>query len=492
MTDDARPAKAVSADGDADRRRSERRSDVRRRIDRLEALVEASRLVYSSLDVDELLDNILAAATKLVGAARGTVFICDHESQEIWSRVTAGSERLEIRLAFGTGLAGTTAVSGETLRVDDVQSHPLFDADVDHRTGFTTENALCIPIRDRHARIAIVLQLLNKPGGFGDADIEFLDLMGVHVAQALHNAQAQQALIEQQKLVKELELAQEIQNQLLPAELPRLAGLRVAGRMITSRQVGGDYYDAIALLAARGESHTATRADLFRQLCVAGTPKYSRYSGIPAPCSDEKSLALDAEHFHHGLLGGRTLLVLADVSGKGVAAGLVMSNLQAALRATASLGLSLDRWAEQLNEMLYERLAGARYVTGFFLALEPGSRKGSFLSAGHPPALVLGPAGSRRLESTGMPLGMLPGGSYETGEVELEQGSSLLLYSDGLTEALDADGNELGVDGLEKIFMATALGDAEAAADEILSKVVAYGKADPNPDDRTLLLAVTV
>ena len=437
MADDARPVETASS-GEADRRRTERRSDVRRRIDRLEALVEASRLVYSSLDVDELLDNILDAATSLVGAARGTVFICDHDSQEIWSRVTAGSERLEIRLPFGTGLAGTTAVSGETLRVDDVQSHPLFDAEVDHRTGFTTENALCIPIRDRRSRIALVLQLLNKPGGFGDADIEFLDLMGVHVAQALHNAQAQQALIEQQKLVKELELAQEIQNQLLPSELPRLPGLRMAGRMITSRQVGGDYYDAIALQ------------------------------------------------------GGRTLLVLADVSGKGVAAGLVMSNLQAALRATASLGLSLDVWAEQLNELLYERLAGARYVTGFFLALEPGSRKGSFLSAGHPPALVLGPAGSRRLESTGMPLGMLPGGSYTTGELELEPGSALLLYSDGLTEAIDADGNELGVDGLEKIFMATALGDAEVAADEILSKVVAYGRADPNPDDRTLLLAVTV
>ena len=94
------------------------------------------------------------------------MFICDHEREEIWSRVTAGSERLEIRLAFGTGLAGTTAVSGETLRVEDVQSHPLFDPEVDRRTGFKTANALCIPIRDRRARVAIVLQLLNKPGGF--------------------------------------------------------------------------------------------------------------------------------------------------------------------------------------------------------------------------------------------------------------------------------------------------------------------------------------
>ncbi len=338
-------------------------------------------------------------------------------------------------MTFGTGLAGTTAVSGETLRVDDVHSHPLFDSEVDRRTGFRTENALCIPIRDRRARVALVLQLLNKPGGFREEDIEFLDLMGVHVAQALHNAQAQQALIEQQKLVKELELAQEIQSQLLPSELPKLPGLELVGRMITSRQVGGDYYDAIPLA------------------------------------------------------GGRTLLVLADVSGKGVAAGLVMSNLQAALRATAPLGLSLDRWAEQINEMLYERLAGARYVTGFFLALEAGGRNGTFLSAGHPPALVRGPSGSRRLESTGMPLGMLPGGSFATEQVEFEPGSSLLLYSDGLTEAIDADGNELGVDGLEKIFVSTQFGDAEAAADAILSKVVAYGEADKNPDDRTLLLA---
>jgi len=88
---------------------------------RLRALVEAARLVHSSLDLDDLLDNILTASTSTVGAARGTVYVCENATQELWSRVTAGSERVEIRLPYGRGLAGHTARSGEALRVDDVR-----------------------------------------------------------------------------------------------------------------------------------------------------------------------------------------------------------------------------------------------------------------------------------------------------------------------------------------------------------------------------------
>jgi len=124
----------------------------------------------------------------MVGASRGTVYVCDHERQELWSRVTAGSERVEIRLPFGKGLAGFAAQSGEPLCANDVQKDPHFDPGVDLRTGFHTENALCNPIRDWQGTVVAVLQLLNKPGGFTDADMEFLDLMGVSVAQALANA----------------------------------------------------------------------------------------------------------------------------------------------------------------------------------------------------------------------------------------------------------------------------------------------------------------
>jgi serine phosphatase RsbU (regulator of sigma subunit) len=401
---------------------------------RLRALVEAARLVHSSLDLDELLDNILTASTSTVGAKRGTVYVCDDATQELWSRVTAGSERVEIRLPYGQGLAGHTARSGEALRVDDVREHPLFDPEVDRRTGFTTQNVLCVPIRDREGSVTAVVQLLNKRGGFSQDDLDFLQLMGAHVAQALANAQAQRMLLERQRLLKELELAKKIQHLFLPSRLPTISGLGLAARMISSRQVGGDYYDAVPVE------------------------------------------------------NGRTLLLLGDVSGKGVAAALVMSNLQAALWATADLGFGLGEWAAHLNEVLFHRLEGSRYVTAFLLLLERDGRHGTYVNAGHPPALVVGADGNQRLESTGTPLGMLPDQQYETGSVELGENSVLLLYSDGLTEAADESGEELGVEGLETILADVAGEQAEPAAAKILEAVERFGGSDQDRDDRTLVL----
>jgi len=193
---------------------------LRSELERLRALVDTSRQVHASLDLDELLDNILEASTAQVGATRGTFYVCDHDRRELWSRVTAGSERLEIRLPFGQGLAGHTAETGEVLRVDDVRQHPLFDPETDRRTGFRTENVLCTPIRDPAGRVVAVLQLLNKPNGFDADDSRFLELMSVQVAQALANAQGRRLALERERLVRELELARRIQTLLLPGALP--------------------------------------------------------------------------------------------------------------------------------------------------------------------------------------------------------------------------------------------------------------------------------
>ncbi|HSB60346.1 MAG TPA: SpoIIE family protein phosphatase, partial [Vicinamibacteria bacterium] len=339
-----------------------------------------------------------------------------------------------IRLPFGKGMAGATALDGTPLLVEDVRRNPHFDPEVDRRTGFQTENALCAPIRERDGKVVAVVQLLNKAGGFSEQDLEFLELMGVPVAQALANAHAQQVLVERQRLLKEMELARRIQALLLPSELPEVRGIDVAGRMVSSRQVGGDYYDVVPMD------------------------------------------------------GGRTLFIVADVSGKGVPAALVMSNLQAALWATASLGPELDAWAEHLNELLYGRLGGSRYVTAFLLLLDPEQGAARYVNAGHPPGLVLEGKGIRRLGATGAPLGLLPAQRYEVDVTPLAEGSSVLLYSDGLTEAADAAGNELGVEGVERLLSLAAGEPAASAVEQILAGVSSYASGETDRDDRTLVL----
>jgi sigma-B regulation protein RsbU (phosphoserine phosphatase) len=411
-------------------------SDLHHELARLRALVDATRLVFSSLELDELLDNILRAATTMVGAARGTVYICDHRKGELWSRVTAGDERVEIRLPFGQGMAGHTAQTGEVVRVDDVRQSPLFDPETDRRTGFHTRNALCVPIRDRAGAVAAVIQLLNKVEGFAEADEEFLGRMGLAVAQALANAQAQQILLERQRLQKEMEVARGIQTLLLPAALPDRPGLDMAARMVPCRGIGGDYYDA-----------------------------------VPVD-------------------GRRTLLVVADVSGKGVPAALVMSNLQAALWATADLRLTLERWAQHLNTLLYRRLEGTKYVTAFLLLLEADGIHGRYVNAGHPSGLVAGGGDRtiRRLDSTGPPLGLLPDRTYSAGDLTLDAGDVALLYSDGLSEATDTDGRELGPEGLETLLRAVPQESAEATASRLMECVEAFADPLVEGDDRTLLV----
>lgn len=401
---------------------------------RLRALVTSTRLVFSSLELDQLLDNILRAATSLVGAARGTVYIVDHASRQLWSRVTAGDERVEIRLPFGHGMAGHTAEKGRVVLVDDARRSSLFDPETDKRTGFHTENALCVPIKDRLGKVVSVIQLLNKKGGFSAADAEFLELMGVQVAQALANAQAQQVLVERQKLQKEMEVARRIQNLLLPSTLPSRSDLAVAARMIPCRGIGGDYYDAIPLDS------------------------------------------------------GGILLVVADVSGKGVPAALVMSNLQAALWATADLRMDLETWASHLNTLLYRRLEGTKYVTAFLLRVEAGGREARYLNAGHPAGLHASGADVRRLESTGAPLGLLPEQSYTSAPLSLAAEDRVLLYSDGISEAMDPDGRELGVDGLEALLREIARDPAEKAASHVLSAVESFEDPQQEGDDKTLLL----
>lgn len=404
-------------------------------LERLRALARASRTLAASRDLDELLVSVLAAAREAVGAERGTVFVCEPEKREIFSRVASGrpGETLEIRLPYGQGLAGRTAGSGEAIRVDDVTSSPGFDPETDRRTGFVTKNVLCLPLRTPDGAIAGVLQLLNKDGGFTAEDEEFLPLMGTLAAQALANARAREVAEAQRALARELALAAEIQRALLPRELPCAPGVSLAARCLPSAAVGGDYFDAVTLP------------------------------------------------------GGRWLLCLADVSGKGIPAALVVSSLQAALHSALALEFDLARFAAGFNAMLHGRLEGKRYLTGVLLEFDPRSGEGRLLNCGHPPPLVVGPAGGRRLAAKGMPVGLLPELKPAARPFALAPGETLLAYSDGVSDATGGDGEPLGVAGVERLLAASVAPAAGATLDRLFA-ALADALKEPGRDDCTAMV----
>ena len=174
---------------------------ARAQIDRMNLLIEASKTVNSSLDLDNLLHIILHAATSAVHADRGTVFLVDDSTREIWSKVLEGASRVEIRLPLGKGIAGYVAATGETINLPDAYADPRFKPDIDRASGYKTRTVLCMPMRNKGGKIIGAIQLLNKKAGIFDInDEEFIDALSAHAAIAVENAQLARQMIQSERL----------------------------------------------------------------------------------------------------------------------------------------------------------------------------------------------------------------------------------------------------------------------------------------------------
>jgi K+-sensing histidine kinase KdpD len=174
---------------------------LRQQLTKTHQLVEASKIVNSSLNIDELLELIFQTAARTVGADRGTLYLFDEPKKELWSKVQKGSSRIEIRLPIGVGIAGTVAATGETINIPDAYSDSRFNPDIDQLTGYHTKATLCMPMKNRDGKIIGVFQLLNKfKGSFTHEDEEFIEAFSVHAALAIENGQLALRMIQNERL----------------------------------------------------------------------------------------------------------------------------------------------------------------------------------------------------------------------------------------------------------------------------------------------------
>lgn len=172
-----------------------------RQLDKMHQLVEATKIVNSTLDVSKLLELILQTATHTVQADRGTVYLLDDAKGELWSKVLQGESMVEIRLPVGKGIAGYVAAAGETINIPDAYADPRFNPEVDRATGYRTKTILCMPMKNKDNKTIGVFQLLNKlTGSFTTEDEEFLAALSIHAAIAIENAQLAQQMIQNERL----------------------------------------------------------------------------------------------------------------------------------------------------------------------------------------------------------------------------------------------------------------------------------------------------
>ncbi|MBK9714299.1 MAG: SpoIIE family protein phosphatase [Kouleothrix sp.] len=269
-----------------------------------------------------------------------------------------------------------------------------------------------------------------------DTAIQDLHEKNRRLAQAYADLQAAQArIIEQEKLARELALASEIQESMLPRVLPRMAGFEIGARMIPARMVGGDFYDVIPL--------------------------------------DEERLGV----------------VVGDVSGKGVPAALFMALVCSLLRAEAIRTPSAEEALRVVNHQLAGRNAKRMFVTVLYGILHRATRELAFVRAGHELPLVLDAGGDilQPVPGRGHPLGLFPNPMLDAQTMILPAGGTLLLYSDGVTEAMDSAGELFGVERVAETMRGSAGDSAQVLCDRLVQAVVAYAGGAPQADDITLL-----
>ena len=203
-------------------------------IDELQMIIEAAEYVNSDVKLEDVLDNIVTVATNLTKADRGTLYLYDKESNELWSLIAMGQGKNEIRLKMGEGLAGYVAQSGEIVNIKDAQKDKRFNPNYDLTSGYITKSVLCFPIKNQAGEIVGVLQLLNsKNKEFSIKDEKFLTALGIHAALALQNAllleKQRKANVEIKKVNEELQTAKD--------EVERFAMLRSHFLMQMSHEI---------------------------------------------------------------------------------------------------------------------------------------------------------------------------------------------------------------------------------------------------------------
>ncbi|MCX6138538.1 MAG: SpoIIE family protein phosphatase [Ignavibacteriales bacterium] len=409
---------------------------VRHRLVMLERILEATQKLNSTLDLNVLLRSIVETTIQLVDADRGTLYLIDEKKNELWSQVLTGEGLVDIRLPMGTGIAGYVAESGETLNIRDAYAEPRFYPDVDRKSGYVTKSILCMPLENRDGKIIGVFELFNKKKGFFSKNDEtVISIMSVHVAIAIENSRLHKAEIEFVRINEEVRLAAVIQNGLLPKSSPSLPGYEIAGISIPAQSVGGDYFDFIPMI------------------------------------------------------DGRVALCLGDVSGKGLPASLLMANLQATLRGQTLVSHKPSECLFRSNKLLYESTTPEKFATLFYGILEIREHTLHYSNAGHEWPFLVGTDHSiQRLQTGGLMLGLMPHVTYEDIKISLRAGDLLVIQSDGVSEAMNANQELFGEQRLQNLILEQRDRSPREIIDAIVREVHNYAGENVQSDDITIMV----
>ncbi|HEY1493590.1 MAG TPA: SpoIIE family protein phosphatase, partial [Candidatus Solibacter sp.] len=395
-----------------------------RRVDRqnrtLKTLANISREFSSILDLNELLSKIASTMHDLIAYDAFSILSVDHEAKALKHLFSIRyDKRVNIdNVPLGKGLTGAAAESREVVRVHDTAKDPRYIAS---HADIRSEVAVPLILQDR---VVGVMDLeSDRVGYFSDDQVRTLALLAPQVASSVENARLYAELAQRERrMEQDLEAARELQRILLPDAAPEIAGLEAAVRLRPAREISGDIYD------------------IFEQR------------------------------------EGQTVIAMGDVSGKGAAAALYGGLMSGLLRTLAPRRPRPAELMKALNDALVERKVEARYVTLGVLLWDSATRRIVMANAGALPPMICRGTEILKIRVEGVPLGLLESREYEEVTFQAEPGDTIVLYSDGITDHVNAAGTEFGRGRLAQIVRAHCGGTADSLILTIFQELDKFSK----------------
>jgi sigma-B regulation protein RsbU (phosphoserine phosphatase) len=408
---------------------------LKRAVDELSILNDLARAIGASLNTQEIIQTIVRRSLRALNAEQGVITLVEEQSVQsmktlVRTMVSSG-EREQFHL--NQALLGWMHLNKKPIVISDPRTDERFQG---VPWDESLHSLLAVPLMVK-SELRGVITIYNKKEHqqFTENDQRLLAIIAAQSAQVVENARLYEKERALARMQEDVKLAARIQSELLPKAPPSIPGYDIAGRTLPAQEVGGDYFDFIPI----------------------------------------------DEH--------RWAFCLGDVTGKGLPASLLMANLQATLRGLTLSSTSPKSCLEYSNRLLFQSTSPEKFATLFYAILDTRDHQIHFCNAGQDnPFLCSSRDETKRLKTGGIPLGMIPEYTYEDESASFEKGCFLVAYSDGVTEAMNAEEEMFGEACIASLIDQYRHASASELIDKIIGAVKQHAGGYPQSDDITLLV----
>ncbi|NIO47948.1 MAG: SpoIIE family protein phosphatase [Candidatus Aminicenantes bacterium] len=398
---------------------------------------DVSKALLLHQPITELLDNIMDLICENLPMDRGILMLKEgNPAQFIPKVIRINDKNLKgQKIQVSQSIINMAVDKNSSVLTSDAQADTRFRA-MESIIKSDIHSAMCVPLWNNREIIGIIYSdRISNLEQFTDEDLKLLTLLSNVAAVKIENAMRVEQTMELERIKKELALAAKIQEDFLPKENPTCKKFEIIGYNTPCYQVGGDYYDFIDIDPSR--------------------------------------------------LG----IVIADVSGKGVGASLLMASLRAALQSEVYSEYNIEDMAVKLNDFVHRSSAPNAFITFFFCELNKNNGELKYINAGHNPPLIIDKKGKvTRLESCGLCLGMFPSSTYDIKKVKINLGEMAILYTDGITESRSKDNKEFDEKRLIKLLQKHAKLQAPKILKKVYEELDSFTAGADRMDDMTLVI----